>query len=187
MNKIKIFLNPIEGREEYLNHIASEGYRLVKSGSIIHEFEKTNSDHRYAVEYIGYMNNKERKKYTEFLNGMNLKVFTAPLNIGKLSFGNIKLRPYNSPKSMIATSPGMINKEILIIETESIILEKLCQTDYPLNKNKLQYNSTSSTHSNCCSCNYQSVRQSYLSVKTLSSTSFITTTSSDFQYKETSS
>lgn len=118
MNKIKIFLNPIEGREEYLNHIASEGYRLVKSGSIIHEFEKTNSDHRYAVEYIGYMNNKERKKYTEFLNGMNLKVFTAPLNIGKLSFGNIKLRPYNSPKSMIATSPGMINKEILIIETD---------------------------------------------------------------------
>ena len=118
MNKIKIFLNPIEGREEYLNHIASEGYRLVKSGSIIHEFEKTNSDHRYAVEYIGYMNNKERKKYTEFLNGMNLKVFTAPLNIGKLGFGNIKLRPYNSPKSMIATSPGMINKEILIIETD---------------------------------------------------------------------
>lgn len=31
MNKIKIFLNPIEGREEYLNHIASEGYRLVLS------------------------------------------------------------------------------------------------------------------------------------------------------------
>lgn len=118
MNKIKIFLNPIEGREKYINHIASEGYRLVKSGSIIHEFEKTNSDHRYAVEYIGYMNNKERKKYTEFLNGMNLKVFTAPLNIGKLSFGNIKLRPYNSPKSMIATSPGMINKEILLIESD---------------------------------------------------------------------
>ncbi len=118
MNKIKIFLNPIEGREEYLNHIANEGYRLVKSGSIIHEFEKTNSNYRYAVEYIGYMNNKERKNYTEFLNGMNLKVFTAPLNIGKLSFGNIKLRPYNSPKSMIATSPGMINKEILIIETD---------------------------------------------------------------------
>lgn len=118
MNKIKIFLNPIEGREKYLNHIANEGYRLVKSGSIIHEFEKTNSNYRYAVEYIGYMNNKERKNYTEFLNSMNLKVFTAPLNIGKLSFGNVKLRPYNSPKSMIATSPGMINKEILIIETD---------------------------------------------------------------------
>ena len=110
MNKIKIFLNPIEGREKYLNHIANEGYRLVKSGSIIHEFEKTNSNYRYA--------NKERKNYTEFLNSMNLKVFTAPLNIGKLSFGNVKLRPYNSPKSMIATSPGMINKEILIIETD---------------------------------------------------------------------
>lgn len=49
---------------------------------------------------------------------MSLKVFTDALNIGKFSFTNVILRPYNSPKSMIATSPGMINKEILIIETE---------------------------------------------------------------------
>lgn len=118
MNKIRIFLNPIEGREKYLNRIASEGYRLVKSGSVLHEFEKTNADYRYAVEYIGYMNNMERKEYTKFLNEMNLKVFTAPLNIGKISFGNVKLRPYNSPGSMIATSPGVINKEILIIESD---------------------------------------------------------------------
>ena len=118
MNKIKIFLNPIEGREKYINSIASEGYRLVRSESIFHKFEKTNSTYKYAVQYIGYMNNKERKEYTKFLNDMDLKVFTAPLNIGKFSFGNVKLRPYNSPKSMIATSPGMINKEIMIIESE---------------------------------------------------------------------
>lgn len=118
MNKIKVFLNPIEGREKYINSIASDGYRLVRSGSIFHEFEKTNSKYTYAVQYIGYMNNTERKEYTKFLYDMDLKVFTAPLNIGKFSFGNEKLRPYNSPKSMIATSPGMINKEILIIETQ---------------------------------------------------------------------
>ena len=94
---------------------------------------------------------------------------------------------FNSIQNQIVDYLIYVKQSILIIETESIILEKLCQTDYPLNKNKLQCNSTSFTHSNCCSCNYQSVRQSYLSVKTLSSTSFITTTSSDFQYKETSS
>lgn len=77
MNKIKIFLNPIEGREKYINSIASQGYRLVKSGSILHEFEKTNSDYKYAVQYIGYMTNKERKEYSEFLNNMNFKVFSA--------------------------------------------------------------------------------------------------------------
>ncbi|EGS30492.1 hypothetical protein HMPREF9130_0266 [Peptoniphilus sp. oral taxon 375 str. F0436] len=66
MNKIRIFLNPIEGREKYLNRIASEGYRLVKSGSFLHEFEKTNADYRYAVEYIGYMNNIERKNIQNF-------------------------------------------------------------------------------------------------------------------------
>lgn len=118
MNKIRLFLNPIEGREKFINEMARKGYRLVKSGSILHNFEKTNSDYRYAVQYIGYMSNNERKRYTEFLNDMNLKVFTAPLNIGKFSFGNIKLRPYNFPKNMIATSPGVINKEILIIESD---------------------------------------------------------------------
>lgn len=118
MNKIRVFMNPIEGRERYINQIASEGYRLVKSGSILHEFEKTNSDYKYSVQYVGYMSNTERKKYSDFLKEMNLKVFTAPLNIGKFSLGNVKLRPYNSPKAMIATYPGMINKEILIIESD---------------------------------------------------------------------
>lgn len=118
MNRIRVFMNPIEGREKYINQIASEGYRLVKSGSILHEFEKTNSDYKYSVQYVGYMSNTERKKYSDFLKEMNLKVFTAPLNIGKFSLGNVKLRPYNSPKAMIATYPGMINKEILIIESD---------------------------------------------------------------------
>ena len=118
MNRIRVFMNPIEGREKYINQIASEGYRLVKSGSILHEFEKTNSDYKYSVQYVGYMSNTERKKYFDFLKEMNFKVFTAPLNIGKFSLGNVKLRPYNSPKGMIATYPGMINKEILLIESD---------------------------------------------------------------------
>ena len=118
MNRIRVFMNPIEGREKYINQIASEGYRLVKSGSILHEFEKTNSDYKYSVQYVGYMSNTERKKYSDFLKEMNFKVFTAPLNIGKFSLGNVKLRPYNSPEAMIATYPGMINKEILIIESD---------------------------------------------------------------------
>ncbi|MDU5230407.1 MAG: DUF2812 domain-containing protein [Anaerococcus sp.] len=143
MNKIKIFLNPIEGREKYINSIASQGYRLVKSGSILHEFEKTNSDYKYAVQYIGYMTNKERKEYSEFLNNMNFKVFSAPLNIGKISFGNVKLRPYNYPKSMIATSPGMINNEILIIESsegkEIPIFTDSSSKDEYLKRRKLPY------------------------------------------------
>ena len=49
MNKIRIFMNPIECREKYINQIASEGYRLVKSGSILHQFEKTNLDYKYSV------------------------------------------------------------------------------------------------------------------------------------------
>ncbi len=118
MNKIKIFLNPIEDREKYINKIAREGYRLIRSGSFLHTFEKTDLDYKYAVQYIGYMSNKERKEYLKFLNDMNLNVFSAPINIGKISLGNVRLRPYNLPEGMIATYPGMINKEILIIESD---------------------------------------------------------------------
>ena len=117
MNKCRIFLNPIEGREDFINAIAEKGYRLVKSGSLIHKFEKTDGNFTYAVQYIGYMNNKERKEYLDFLNDLDLRTMDAPLNIGKFSLGNVRLRPYNPPKSMVATSPGMINKEILIIES----------------------------------------------------------------------
>ncbi|MDU5535613.1 MAG: DUF2812 domain-containing protein [Anaerococcus sp.] len=75
INNLRLFPNPIEGREKYINRIASQGYCFVKSGSILHEFEKTNSDYKYAVQYNGYMTNKERKEYSEFLNSMNFKVF----------------------------------------------------------------------------------------------------------------
>ena len=70
MNKIRVFMNPIECREKYINQIASEGYRLVKSGSILHQFEKTNLDYKYSVQYVGYMSNTERKKYSDFLKEM---------------------------------------------------------------------------------------------------------------------
>ena len=143
MNSLRLFLNPIEGRQKYINKIAKNGYRLVNSGSILHSFEKTNANYRYTVQYIGYMTNKERKEYIEFLNNMNFKVFSAPLNIGKFSLGNVKLRPYNPPKRMIATSPGMINNEILIIESgegkEIPIFTDRSSKDEYLKRRKLPY------------------------------------------------
>lgn len=112
MNSLRLFLNPIEGRQKYINKIAKNGYRLVNSGSILHSFEKTNASYRYAVQYIGYMANKERKEYSKYLNNMNFKVFSAPLNIGKL--------PYYY---LLVVSILLIGLDIIkILDNKSIVL-----------------------------------------------------------------
>ncbi|MCY3035616.1 MULTISPECIES: DUF2812 domain-containing protein [Aerococcus] len=119
LTKLKTFLNPIEGREKYLNEMADQGYRLIKSGSMLQKFEKTNNHiHHYIVQYIGHMSNRERMNYCDFLHDLGYKIFFAPLNIGKVSLGNVRLRPYNQGRAALATNPGMINKEIIIIETD---------------------------------------------------------------------
>ncbi|MDO5714870.1 MAG: DUF2812 domain-containing protein [Tissierellia bacterium] len=113
---MRIFFNPIEGREKYLNEMASKGYRLIKSGSIFHKFEKTNNhDRKYSVQYVGHLSNKKRIEYEDFIKNLNVKSTSAPLNIGKVTLGNVRYRPYHNT---IATSPGAINKEILILECE---------------------------------------------------------------------
>lgn len=118
---IRYFFNPIEQREDFLNKKAKEGYELVSSGTFIHKFKKSkNIDYRYAVEYIGYMNSKERLEYKNFLEEMGMKVLYSPFNILKLSMGNVKLRLYNKPSSVMSTLPGMINNEIVIIQKKGL-------------------------------------------------------------------
>ncbi len=115
---IKFFFNPIEDRELYLNDMASKGFQLEKSGSIVQKFSKSEKANiHYTVQYIGNMSNKERQEYMDFVESLNLRVFFAPFNVGKLAIGNIKYRPYNRGRSSLATTSGMINREIMIIES----------------------------------------------------------------------
>ncbi|MDO5048126.1 MAG: DUF2812 domain-containing protein [Anaerococcus sp.] len=115
----KVFLNPIEGRERFLNEKAEEGYELVSSGGVFHKFKRTDKRKDYSVQYIGYMNNKERTEYKDFIENMDMKVIYSPLNIGKKTYGNVKYRPFNAIKSSLSTSHGMINREIMIVENNT--------------------------------------------------------------------
>lgn len=115
--QMKLFLNPLAGRERYLNRMAEKGFRLLHSGSILHRFEKTQEPLHYSVQYIGHMNSRERLDYVNFLQGLNMTLHYAPLNLGKFAFGNLRWRPYNKPSSSLASTSGMMNKEILIIES----------------------------------------------------------------------
>ncbi|MBM7871563.1 hypothetical protein JOC70_003063 [Clostridium pascui] len=117
INKFKIFINPIEGQEKWLNEKAKEGFRLSKAGRFIYKFEKSEPmKYQYAVDYVGNKTIAERKEYENFLGEVEIKYFQKPLNLGQFSLGRVKYRPYANPGGKMATSQGMINRELLILE-----------------------------------------------------------------------
>lgn len=119
IKKFRIFLNPIEGQEKWLNEKATDGLRLLKVGRFFYEFEKCNpAQYQYAVDYIGNNSNAQRKEYESFLDEVGINYFEKPLNIGQFSFGKVKYRPYANKGGKLATSWGMINRELLILEKE---------------------------------------------------------------------
>ncbi|WP_207653884.1 DUF2812 domain-containing protein [Clostridium sp. BSD9I1] len=117
INKFKIFINPIEGQEKWLNEKAKEGFRLSKAGRFIYKFEKSEPmEYQYAVDYVGNKTISECKEYENFLGEVEIKYFEKTLNLGQFSVGRVKYRPYANPGGKMATSQGMINRELLILE-----------------------------------------------------------------------
>ena len=120
IRKFKIFLNPIEGQEKWLNERVSEGLRLSKVGKLFYEFKRCKPDqYQYAVDYIGNKSNAERKDYENFLEDIEITYYEKPINLGQFSIGRVKYRPYANAGGKLATSSGMINRELLILEKEN--------------------------------------------------------------------
>lgn len=119
MRIIRYFFDFIDGQEKWLNKMSQCGYRLLKCGKLVYEFEKcTPNKYVYAVEFVGQMSDSKRKEYKALFEELEYKVFTKNLNVN-FSFGKIKYRPWGNGWGKISTSPGSYNKELLIIETLS--------------------------------------------------------------------
>lgn len=113
----KIFFNFLENQETWLNSMSKKGYRLVKASRFFYYFEEsTPNKYKYTVQFIMDKTNKELKNYYKTLQDLDMNYFTKNVNIGKFSFAEIKVRPYIKNRAMLATSPGRINKELLILE-----------------------------------------------------------------------
>lgn len=120
IKKFRIFLNPIEAQEKWLNEKSAEGLKLSKAGRFFYEFEKCKTNqYQYAVDYIGNNSNDNRKEYERFLDEVGIKYYEKPMNIGQFSIGKVKCRPYANKGGKVATSWGMINRELLILEKEN--------------------------------------------------------------------
>lgn len=120
IRKFKLFLSPIQALTAWLNKMSREGYRLVKVGKIFYYFEECErSKYVYNVDYVANKSYDDLREYERFLEESNIRYMEKPANIGKVSIGSVRWRPYADKGAKIATSSGMINREFLILEKEN--------------------------------------------------------------------
>lgn len=112
---LRYFFGFLGSQEKWLNYMAEQGYRLVSVGQLVYQFESCQSkQYQYCVDFVAEKSDAQLKQYQTFLQDMGYRVFSKNLNLS-WSFGKVRFRPY-SGKAMLATSPGTLGKELLIVE-----------------------------------------------------------------------
>ncbi len=116
MNKIRYFWGFNKLHQKWLNKMADSGYRLVKTGKLIYEFQECEpSKYVYYVDFVGQKSYKKLEEYELFLNDIGYNTFSKNINLN-WNLGKISVRPYGEARGKIATSFGTYNKELLIVE-----------------------------------------------------------------------
>ena len=103
-------------QEKWLNKMAANGYRLVKTGMLAYEFEECEpSQYQYKVEFIGNKSKENADDYAHFLEDCGYRVFFKNINLD-YSYGKIEGRPWADPGGRWSTDATTHNRELLIIE-----------------------------------------------------------------------
>ena len=101
---------------KWLNKMAEKGYRLVRTGKLLYEFEKCKPDEvTYCVEFVGEKSKENSIAYANFLEDMGYKVFFKNINLN-YSVGKARWRPWAERGGRIATNATTFNRELLIVE-----------------------------------------------------------------------
>ena len=60
----------------WLNKMAEKGYRLIRTGKMLYEFEEcTPGQYQYCVEFIGQRSKESAADYARFLEDVGYRVF----------------------------------------------------------------------------------------------------------------
>ena len=114
--KYRFFGPMILSMENWLNRMASIGYRLVDTGMMSWDFDYCNrGQYQYRVEYIGQLNLEKSEDYQQYFLEKGYNVMLKPLNLG-FSLGKAQVRTDDEGNPMVATKKNVLDKEIIIIE-----------------------------------------------------------------------
>ena len=72
----RFFGGLLNAQAKWLNKMSEKGYRLVRTGRVLYEFEECSPDEvTYCVEFIGEKSKENATDYADFLEDMGYKVF----------------------------------------------------------------------------------------------------------------
>lgn len=112
----RFFGGLLNAQAKWLNKMSEKGYRLVRTGRVLYEFEECSPDEvTYCVEFIGEKSKENATDYAVFLEDMGYKVFFKNINLN-YSVGKVRLRPWAEMGGRIATNATTFNRELLIVE-----------------------------------------------------------------------
>lgn len=109
----------LNAQENWLNKMSEKGYRLIRAGKMLYEFEECKPNEvKYCVEFIGEKSKENANDYFLFLEDMGYKVFFKNINLN-YSVGKVRWRPWAEKGGRIATNATTFNRELLIVEKEN--------------------------------------------------------------------
>ena len=112
----RFFGGLLNAQAKWLNKMSKKGYRLVRTGRVLYEFEECSPDEvTYWVEFIGEKSKENATDYADFLEDMGYKIFFKNINLN-YSVGKVRLRPWAEMGGCIATNATTFNRELLIVE-----------------------------------------------------------------------
>ena len=111
----RFFGGLLNAQAKWLNKMSEKGYRLVRTGRVLYEFEEMQSDEvTYCVEFIGEKSKENATDYAVFWRIWIQGIFKN-INLN-YSVGKIRLRPWAEMGGRIATNATTFNRELLIVE-----------------------------------------------------------------------
>ena len=115
----RFFGGLLTAQENWLNKMSEKGYRLVRTGKLLYEFEECKPGQvKYCVEFIAQNSKNNAKDYHDFLEEMGYSVFYKNINLN-YSVGRVRWRPWAEKGGRIATNAATFNRELLIVEKEN--------------------------------------------------------------------
>lgn len=106
-------------QEKWLNKMSASGYRLIKTGKLLYEFEQCSpGEYQYKVDFIADKSKDDAQSYKAFLEDCGYTVFYKNMNLN-YSVGKVRYRPWAEKGGKIATNSTTFNKELLIVEKKN--------------------------------------------------------------------
>jgi hypothetical protein len=94
MRVFRYFGGFLEAQEKWLNKMAEKGYRLVRTTSLMYEFDLcAPSQYEYQIEFMAGKDQSHVQDYRRFLEEMGYRTFTKNINLN-FSIGKARWRPW---------------------------------------------------------------------------------------------